>query len=612
MAGQFTFMLLPQVAGTACREEREGGRRRRGEEEEEEGGGVGTAVPNVGRKTFYYSRLQYISVCMGKSRNVITDNIVAESNTAIIVDQQPRPHLPPSLPSLDLNKDHPAYRGSQRLSKRLSWHGDGSELASRAYAKARRALRASTSWLRTSRQSISHRRKVSEPIDFRRISISPVPRLPSFRPIQLSIYIPGNELPKLPIFNEDPEDARDLNLMSDISRPPQAVMRSTSDPLLTRSPSNFSIPRKPVASRQSSMDGTIRSIGSDLTLTDAVWRPRTSSLCYSRSRRPSVATNATSRSNKEFLDMLNAPLPALPSLQTAKPPTSSSENASSVVRRASEQSKRLQTHLQERGQVDARSPDCSTIAEEKSPISPMSPTASSPAAQEVELSSTPASQPISAAEFQGLAIVPDAPPINGILKTSHFTQSHDRVPGNSTSATTVSIPAFAPIWRVPSSDEGAAPRSSSGSSTLLNLTTSATPDIICTDPSQPAVVTTITHAHRFDEEKPSVGRRLSQWLFGTSKALSKETMPSTPDLPTQGEQERSDSAMSDRSWFNCLERRDSKCVNNEDGERSGLKHEGKGLRKRGETVSPLVTHRSLSLDIEKFPVPEVREVGVAI
>ncbi|KAL9634691.1 MAG: hypothetical protein Q9164_003945 [Protoblastenia rupestris] len=529
--------------------------------------------------------------------------VVAEYNTTTVINQQPQPRSPPSLPTFNFDKDHPAYRDSRRLSKHSSWLREAPDLASRACTKARRISSTSTSRPRGSRQ-------VSEPTDFRRISASPVPRLPAFRPIQLSIYIPGNELPKLPKFSDDPEDDDDLPPVPEIPRPAQAVMRSRSDTLLTRSPSNFSIPRKPLASRQSSMDGIRQSIDSGRTLNDPVLRPRTSSLYYARSRRPSVATNATSRSNQEFLDMLNAPLPPLPQLQTLRPASSPPEYASSIFRRASDQSKRLQTHLQERDQVDARSPDCSTIAEERSPVSPRSPSATSPVFQQAQLMSASVHQPMSNPEPQGLAIISETIPIHSILKTSHFSQHEDSFSINPRPVTITSVSAMTSAPR-DTPDQESAPRSSSGSSTLLNLTAAATPDTTCIEPFRTTTTTTtITHMQAI-EGKTSVGQRLSQWLMGP-KFLSKESLRSPLDIAPVKEEDRSDSQTSVHNWFDVRESMDFNEEKNMDIQKLTPKEIGEGLRRRSETVSTFVTERGLSLDIEKFSVPDVRAVGVAM
>ncbi|KAL9126694.1 MAG: hypothetical protein Q9217_004291 [Psora testacea] len=532
---------------------------------------------------------------------------VSKYNATAIVNQQPQPHHPPRLPTIDYDEEHPAYRGSSPVSKRSAGFKEGPELASKAYTKVRRVSRSNTSSPRPFRRSTSDRWNVSEPTEFRRICVSPVPRLPAFRPIQLSIYIPGNELPKLPKFSDDPDDEDDVRTLPDISRPAQAVMRSSSDTLLSCSTSKFSIPRKPLASRQSSADGIRQSIDSDVILSGPVRRPRTSSLSYSRSRGPSATTNATLRSNQQFLDLLNAPFPPLPPLQTVKPLTSAPENESFVFRRANEQSKRLQYHLQEREQVDARSPDCSTIPEERSPVSPQSPPSSSPIAQQVQPTPAILPRPISNPQPEGLAIMSETPPTDGILKTSHFTQRQDWFPVKPTSAATISLPAFATA----SSDAEAASRSSSGSSTLLNLTASATPDITCTDSFQTSTIaTTITHTHII-KEKPSVGQRMSQWLTG-SKSFSKDTLRSTPAILPVGEQERSGSEVGNRSWFDVRDSAESMRAKDVDVEKIILKEERKGLRKRSETESTFVTERGLSIDIEKFPIPEFRAVSLAV
>lgn len=78
-----------------------------------------------------------------------------------------------------------------------------------------------------------------------------------------------------------------------------------------------------------------------------------------RPRGPSIAAT---QSTQVFLDALDARLPQSPPLLRSK---SGPEPVYTLYRRASEQSLRLRTHLDERQQIERRLPECDTIMEEK-------------------------------------------------------------------------------------------------------------------------------------------------------------------------------------------------------------------------------------------------------
>lgn len=157
-----------------------------------------------------------------------------------------------------------------------------------------------------------------------------------------------------------------------LERPAPALVKSKSDPmLLRRTSSAFSIPRKPVASRSSSVtfDASRFSMESNFTtntlsaLNDFPKPPRSHSTDQLRTafseRRSSIATT---RSTQDFLNALDSRLPQPPpaALRT------NSEPSCAIYRRASEQSLRLRTHLEERQSLEKRLPD---LMEEVSPLS---------------------------------------------------------------------------------------------------------------------------------------------------------------------------------------------------------------------------------------------------
>ena len=238
--------------------------------------------------------------------------------------QQPQPTPPPRF-------DFENIRPASRASHRPQWMIEGRSLASRASSRASFTSR-----------TLARRPTISTPYDFRKVE-HPNGRTGGFRPLQLSIYLPGNELEPLPVFEE-------ANF-PDLAHPPKALVKSRSESILSRPSTSFTIPRKPVASRTVSLDGSRFSIDSHYTTNE--------SSLSTRPRGPSVAT---SRSTQEFLDALDARLPQSPPMLRSK---SGPEPIYTLYRRASEQSLRLRTHLEEREQIERRLPECDTILEEK-------------------------------------------------------------------------------------------------------------------------------------------------------------------------------------------------------------------------------------------------------
>lgn len=125
--------------------------------------------------------------------------------------------------------------------------------------------------------------------------------------------------------------------------------------MLSRPSTSFTIPRKPVAStRTLSLDASRSSMDSRYT-SDVNLALGTRSIL----RRPSTTTT---QSTQDFLDTLDARLPRSPPRLRSK---SGPEPIYTLYRRASEQSLRLQTHLEERAEIERHFPECDTIMEEK-------------------------------------------------------------------------------------------------------------------------------------------------------------------------------------------------------------------------------------------------------
>lgn len=128
--------------------------------------------------------------------------------------------------------------------------------------------------------------------------------------------------------------------------------------MLSRPSTAFTIPRKPVPStRAFSLDESRYSTESRYTFNESP------TIAGSRStiRRPSYAA---SQSTADFLDALDSRLPQTPPALRPKP---GPEPVYTLYRRASEQSLRLRTHLEERQQIERRLPECDTIHEERLP-----------------------------------------------------------------------------------------------------------------------------------------------------------------------------------------------------------------------------------------------------
>ncbi|KAL8676780.1 MAG: hypothetical protein Q9186_006728 [Xanthomendoza sp. 1 TL-2023] len=264
------------------------------------------------------------------STHLFTNILKALDKYTDIYYDQP---IPPAI--FDFDHARPvshASRASQFLSESRS-------LASRASRRASSATRRST----------SRRPTIGAPSDFRRVDL-PRGRTPSFRPLQLSIYLPGNELPSLPSFQEEEEEGN-----AGLVYPAQALVKSRSDSMLSRPSASFSIPRKPVPSRTVSMDQSLCSTEGRYTFNDR------KSMVDARPvhRRPSIAAR---QNTQEFLDALDARLPQTPcALQRNLGP----EPVYTLYRRASEQSLRLRTHLEERSRIENQLPEHDTILGEK-------------------------------------------------------------------------------------------------------------------------------------------------------------------------------------------------------------------------------------------------------
>ena len=474
---------------------------------------------------------------------------IAFDNHTELYYEQPTPH---PRPEYNLEHAQATPRSSYRQS---ASHRPPSSLRQSAWLFGS-PLRTSGTLSKSSfsgRRSRSHRPSIGAPSEFRRVQsgrISPLRRTPPFRPLQLSIYLPGNELPDLPIFWEDGADKTEDVMLE---RPAQAFLKSRSDSMLLWHPSgSFSIPRKPVPSRTSSLDASRFSVDSQPTMNHANGALRSRSIDHLRSksfeRRPSFIT---SRSAQDFLDALDARDAQI--LQHPPAATRSiSEPPYTIYRRASEQSLRLRTHLEERQSLEKRLPNCATILEELSPLTP------------TPIKQKPLS-PISDCEDH----VEDSPQYDHLsprqeLVKSDGTRDHAREPVLSQA------------------------RSSSGSSTLLNPPTPLLDSIHADTVSSGGPVKTTAIPSNVHS---SFRNRLSQWMF---KAL--------PALPTA---ERSSTSL---SMYDDSAPTELTSVQSSPSPRAHTKQSSMS------SYGTLGGQRGDSFDVEKMPLPlppQVANVGVA-
>ncbi|OAX81094.1 hypothetical protein ACJ72_04568 [Emergomyces africanus] len=150
-----------------------------------------------------------------------------------------QPHLVPPM-KLVFYDDLPDSGGS-RSSSISHWVSEGWTLASRA------TDRASFSTRRKATKRLSNSLSISDPVNFRRLN-PPVSRLEPFRPLELSIYQPGNRLSDLPEFNVFDIDIAKIFELSHPQPPAKVFSRIDSHVVHGTPLSSFTVPRKPVGS----------------------------------------------------------------------------------------------------------------------------------------------------------------------------------------------------------------------------------------------------------------------------------------------------------------------------------------------------------------------------
>ncbi|KLJ07070.1 hypothetical protein EMPG_17441 [Blastomyces silverae] len=150
-----------------------------------------------------------------------------------------QPHLVPPMKLVFYDELPGPGPGRSRSSSISHWVSEGWTLASKATDRVPTGRKSTTRSSRTP--------TISEPSDFRRLN-PPTSRLEPFRPLELSIYKPGNRLSDLPEF-----DVFDINspnkFESSAPKPPPKVFSPLDSSSIHSAPiSSFKVPRKPVGS----------------------------------------------------------------------------------------------------------------------------------------------------------------------------------------------------------------------------------------------------------------------------------------------------------------------------------------------------------------------------
>ncbi|OBT78940.1 hypothetical protein VF21_02868 [Pseudogymnoascus sp. 05NY08] len=244
-----------------------------------------------------------------------------------------QPQLIPA-PSVPLPQSRPHTRSSSQ-----EWITRTRSFASRASSRGSYSLKRKLNMYNGSTTS-TKRPFISAPSDFRHVqpSPSPPPHLPrrSFRPLELSIYLPANQLsPILPHFDDECP-----------TPPPQAHTRTVS------ALSNFSIPRKAVPSyyQRPSYDAEYSSA-------DTTPESLAGSFIHPLRPRPSLPGSLSTQQLLAALDddePLNYP-----------PPARLRSNTANTLPILSEQVERVKSVLLEREALDKRIRDVDGLIEER-------------------------------------------------------------------------------------------------------------------------------------------------------------------------------------------------------------------------------------------------------
>jgi hypothetical protein len=270
-------------------------------------------------------------------------HILPDVEKEMVIYHQQQPHLVP--PPTVAPWVEPAANTQSYPPPVSQWRARSRSLASRASRASSRS-----SFRIGKRPGTAPRPSISGPSDFRRVD-SFQRRGATFRPLELSIYMPENRLSPLPIFSTD-------DLDSQLENPAPVALSQRRDSLLSNSQDssyrgNFRIARKPVA--PSIVDGGRRSSDARSTpsTTGSEW------LAQPLAPRPSIPESASSQ---DLIAALEARLPKSP------PPLrqrSNTEPPPVLHNRGSEQYRRVWAALEERMELERRLREIDTILEEK-------------------------------------------------------------------------------------------------------------------------------------------------------------------------------------------------------------------------------------------------------
>ncbi|TVY82890.1 hypothetical protein LSUE1_G005149 [Lachnellula suecica] len=401
-----------------------------------------------------------------------------------IEHHQPR-LIPPPIPE---PQERPSTRGSEWVSRSKSF---ASRASSRGSFSVRRKLNAYNG---------PRRPRIGAPSDFRHLENAMPRRNMGFRPLELSIYEPQNQLsPILPHFR--PDDLAFPSDMKDLPRPPTAMTSSRSDSSLS-----FRIPRKAVrSSSRASSEWT------------AHFKPRPDSL-----------------SAQELLERLEDDLPKPP------PPARLRANTEPPTY------ERIKSALRERFELEQRLRDIDEVIEER---------------KSIYMSSRPTSRATSRPRSiysESQEPMPTPPPLKASFAERVSTPPSDRRPKTAPPRNTVHIPA-----RLKSFTEASATFSASPATSTTTSFPSPPPKSplreFCELPPPPPLPLVLQAPHPLLRKKKSFSR-VSNWLSRSSsisehgRNISLDSVTNTPkllkeregfyqcvDLRTMSEENRRDS-----------------------------------------------------------------------
>ena len=237
-------------------------------------------------------------------------------------------------------------------SRMTNYMDGGRRLASRASSRASsraRALSQSRSSLFAKKQPSRKPITIGRPTEFRRTDAPFARGASPFRPLELSIYLPGNRLSPLPSFSEEYEDLEALQY------PARALIRAKSDDALSRM-STFTVRRKPVASvsRYSSFDASSSIYESHASFSSSPQLKQTTA-SYSS---PQLSSANNPHATKDHSACQLPPLPVAARVRTLSEPPN-------TERRPRLADTRRRATSEERHRVQSRSVDFDTITEER-------------------------------------------------------------------------------------------------------------------------------------------------------------------------------------------------------------------------------------------------------